>query len=89
LIIIESIKNEKHLRLAFRCGEESLNRFLHESAHQAVAKGLSKTYAVSAEDETRILGCYTITMTQLDAGVLPDRVAKKLNCQSMAHCLLR
>ena len=79
MIIIESIQKDKHHRLAFQCGEESLDRFLHESAHQAAAKGLSKTYvAVDEADETQIIGYYTITTTHIEAGELPESIVKTL-----------
>jgi GNAT superfamily N-acetyltransferase len=78
-MIIESIQKDKHHRLAFSCGESSLDRFIHEHAHQAVAKGLSKTYvAVDEADETVILGYYTVTTTHIEAGELPDALVRKL-----------
>lgn len=78
-MIIESLQKEKHQRLTFSCGIESLDRFLQENAHQAVAKGLSKTYvAVDEGDETVILGYYTVTTTHIEAGELPDTISRKL-----------
>jgi GNAT superfamily N-acetyltransferase len=78
-VIIESLRKDKHHRLAFTCGSEPLDRFLHEYAHQAVAKGLSRTYvAVDESDETAILGYYTVTTCRIEAGESPDTVAKKL-----------
>ncbi len=78
-MIIESIQKDKHHRLAFTCGNESLDRFIHEHAHQAVAKNLSKTYvAVDDSDETVILGYYTVTTCRIEAGELPDTVLRKL-----------
>jgi GNAT superfamily N-acetyltransferase len=78
-IVIESLQRDKHRRLAFSCGEETLDRFLQENAHQACAKNLSKTYvAVDEIDETVILGYYTVTTTQIEAGELPPEVIKHL-----------
>lgn len=78
-MIIESLQKDKHKRLTFRCGTESLDRFLQENAHQAVSKGLSKTYvAVADEDETVILGYYTVTTTHIEAGDLPETVIRRL-----------
>ena len=72
-MIIESLQKGKHRRIDFTCGNEALDRFLHESAHQAVVKGLSKTYvAVEEDDETTILGYYTVTTTRIEAGEMPD-----------------
>jgi GNAT superfamily N-acetyltransferase len=78
-MIIESLEKDKHRRLAFTCGKEPLDRFIHEHAHQAAAKGISKTYvAVDDSDETVILGYYTVTTCRIEAGELPDTIAKKL-----------
>jgi GNAT superfamily N-acetyltransferase len=78
-VIIESLQKDKHRRLAFTSGKEPLDRFIHEYAHQALAKGLSKTYvAVDEADETLILGYYTVTTCRIDAGTLPETVTKKL-----------
>jgi GNAT superfamily N-acetyltransferase len=79
-VIIEPLQKDKHHRLAFASGEESLDRFLHQNAHQASAKGLSKTYvALDESDETQILGYYTITTTHIEAGELPEALIRKLN----------
>jgi GNAT superfamily N-acetyltransferase len=79
VIIIESLQRDKHQRLTFSCGKEPLDRFLHESAHQAVAKNLSKTYvAVDESDETVILGYYTVTTCRIEAGELPSEMTKAL-----------
>jgi GNAT superfamily N-acetyltransferase len=78
-VIVESLEKDKHRRLAFVCGKEPLDRFIHEHAHQAAAKGLSKTYVgVDDSDETVILGYYTVTTCRIEAGELPDTIAKKL-----------
>jgi GNAT superfamily N-acetyltransferase len=79
VIIIESLQKNKHHRLAFRCGNEALDRFLHEHAHQAVAKGLSKTYvAIDEVDETNIVGYYTVTTCEVEAGELPLSIVRML-----------
>ena len=71
-MIIESLQKGKHVRATFSCKVESLDRFLREQAHQACEKNLSKTYvAVAEEDETVILGYYTVSITRIDAGELP------------------
>ena len=78
-MIIESLQKDKHHRLAFTCGTEPLDRFIHEHAHQAAAKSLSKTYvAVDEDDETVILGYYTVTTCRIEAGELPSTVRKGL-----------
>lgn len=78
-MIVESLQRGKHNRLAFICGTESLDRFLHEHAHQAASKGLSKTYvAVDEVGEAAILGYYSLTTCRVEAGELPEAVVKSL-----------
>lgn len=84
MTIIESLQRDKHHRLGFSCAKESLDRFLQENAHQAVAKNLSKTYvAVDDADETLILGYYTVTPCRIEAGEIPRPVARKLKVPSV------
>lgn len=78
MTVIEALQKDKHQRLGFRSGKKPLDRFLLEHAHQAVVKGLSKTYiAVDEVDETTILGYYTVTISRLEAGELPSSVAQQ------------
>jgi GNAT superfamily N-acetyltransferase len=78
-VIVESLQRDKHHRLGFSCGREPLDRFIHEHAHQAAAKGLSKTYvAVGENDETTILGYYTVTTTRIVAGELSETLVRTL-----------
>ena len=78
-MIIESLRKDKHYRLAFRCGDDRLDRFLHEHAHQAIAKGLSKTYvAIDEADETVIVGYYTVTTCRIEAAEFPHSVMRAL-----------
>jgi GNAT superfamily N-acetyltransferase len=78
-VIIESLQKDKHQRLAFACGNEPLDRFIHEHAHQAIAKNLSKTYvAVNERDQTVILGYYTVTTCRIEAGELTATVLRRL-----------
>ena len=80
MIIIESLQKDKHQRVPFSCGKEPLDRFLHEHAHQAVEKNLSKTYvAVDEADESVILGYYTVATCRIEAGELPEEIAMLLN----------
>jgi GNAT superfamily N-acetyltransferase len=79
VIVIESLDKGKHARLAFTCGSEPLDRFIHDHAYQAAAKGLSKTYvAVDESDESDILGYYTVTTCRIEAGQLPRSAGRAL-----------
>jgi len=64
---------KKHDRKAFDCGQEDLNRFLHQFARQAHEHGASKTYvAVDDADGKTILGYYTLSPAQVDFYRVPN-----------------
>lgn len=69
MVVIEPLNPEVHNRLAFSCGNEKLDRFLHELAHQAKRKGLAATFvAVDDAEPTKILGYYSLSSYMVDAG---------------------
>lgn len=71
-LIVEPLQRDKHNRLPFSSGVDSLDSFLHQNAHQAIKKRLSQTYvAVDDANESEILGFYTVTPCRIDAGQLP------------------
>jgi GNAT superfamily N-acetyltransferase len=78
-LIVESLQKGKHDRLGFSCGNESLDRFFQEHAHQAALKDLSRTYVgVDENDETVVLGYYTVTPCRIEAGELPRTLMRLL-----------
>jgi len=78
MTIIERLDRATHNRIAFSCGKESLDRFLHETAHQAFKKNLAATFvAVNPEFPGRILGYYSVCNFQIDAQELPDLVRRR------------
>ena len=81
-----SVKLDKtiHDRQQFDCGVESLNRYLNRMASQQSQKDNTRTFVLVAEQEPqRIIGYYTLTMTPIDLGALPDKLQKKhLNASS-------
>jgi predicted GNAT family N-acyltransferase len=76
--MIERLDRTKHNRLAFSCGKETLDRFLHETAHQAFVKNVAVTYVITdSEEPDRILGFYTVSNFQIDAGEMPEVVRRR------------
>ena len=50
-----------HNRAGFDCGEDQLNTFLRNIAHQNLKKGLSRTFVLTDNQKpTEILGFYTL-----------------------------
>ena len=62
-----------HDRANFRCGEQSLDVFLHRFARQNMARGVGVTY-VAVEDEapTRVLGYYTLSSSAIAREQVPE-----------------
>lgn len=62
-----------HDRKSFRCGEESLDTFLHRFARQNMERGVGVTY-VAVEDDApgRILGYYTLSSSAIARQALPS-----------------
>ena len=77
-LVIEPL-NRNHNRSAFNCGIESLDRYLKHQANQDTKRRVSRLFVVrSRQDETRVLGYYTLSTLSIDLSVLPEKLAKKL-----------
>lgn len=79
MIVTEQLDKAKHSRLAFSCGRDSLDQFLHENAHQAFKKNVAVTFvAVDTDEPAHILGYYSVSSFLVNAGELPEMQAKRL-----------
>ncbi|MBL3591617.1 MAG: GNAT family N-acetyltransferase [gamma proteobacterium endosymbiont of Lamellibrachia anaximandri] len=77
-LVIEPL-NRNHNRATFNCGIESLDRYLKRQASQDIKRRISRVFVACAlQDETRVLGYYTLSTLSIDLSVLPEKVAKKL-----------
>lgn len=65
--------NRTHDRRGFDCGDESLNRFIRESALQDQERDLSRTTVfVSDEQEQRIIAFHTLLISQVVQEEIPN-----------------
>lgn len=69
----EPLGAEHHLD-DFDCGKTALNEWLVRHARQAQGSGSARTYVVA--DGGRIVGCYSLTVGQVDTLEAPERVRK-------------
>ncbi|SDQ32349.1 GNAT family N-acetyltransferase [Pseudovibrio sp. Tun.PSC04-5.I4] len=77
-------------RAGFDCGEPALNIFLQETAAQAEAKNLSRTYILPAKSAPdKIVGFYTLTMKEFDTSAIPPSLLKRLPPKAPALLLAR
>src|SRR5579862_1149434 len=89
-MIIEPL-DVSHNRLAFTCGNDNLDRYLHETAHQAMRKGLAAIWvAIEPEDPAKILGYYSLSSYVILGLDIPEatRKKRKLPVREVAATLL-
>jgi len=66
-----------HNRVAFSCGVEALDRYLHQQAGQDVSKRVSAAF-VATPDGTTVGGYYTLSAHAVNLADLPLNIARKL-----------
>lgn len=77
MTVIEPI-NELHNRLGFSCGNDKLDRYLHELAHQAKRKGLAATFVATDPDTPgTILGYYSLSTYMISGLEIPEVLRKQ------------
>ena len=77
-LVIETL-NRHHRKAAFLCSIEPLDRYLKSQANQDIKRRVSRVFVVrSRQDDTRVLGYYTLSTLSIDLSVLPEKLAKKL-----------
>ena len=77
-LVIEPL-NRHHRKAAFLCSIESLDRYPKRQANQDIKRRVSRVFVVrSRQDDTKVLGYYTLSTLSIDLSVLPEKLAKKL-----------
>jgi len=69
--------NKKHSRTAFHCGNELLDRYLHQQASQDMKRKLSVCFVREGTDNT-IQGYYTLSNSAIAQLTVPPNLRKKL-----------
>lgn len=67
---------KKHQRQNFDCGEESLDIFLKNYAHQNSEKGLGKTFVAVRRGETEVFGYYTLSSGGISFDIVPENLTR-------------
>lgn len=63
-----------HGREAFACGEEALDRYLHQQARQDADRNLGVTYVAAEQPgDAAIHGYYTLTMSCVQPETVPEK----------------
>ena len=80
----------KHDRNRFNCGIEALNNYLKIMASQQAKKDNSRTFILEDDnDNSHIIGFYTLTMTPIDLKALPDKLQKKYQSSTSGGLIAR
>jgi purine nucleosidase len=70
--------SRNHERAGFSCGNDSLDRFLHEHVFNGAKRDLATTYVlVSTLSPRKVLGYYSLSVTRIRADELPQELARK------------
>ena len=65
-------------RVAFRCGDKALDAYLLERAARDVREKIAAVFVLlTEEDKNTILGYYTLSNQEVDAGELPPDLTRK------------
>ena len=77
MITIERL-SPHHNRRDFDCDVEELNSYLQRYSSQHERKGIGRTYVATKDDETRVLGYYTISSSAVAFDVVPENPPRHL-----------
>jgi GNAT superfamily N-acetyltransferase len=69
-VAIQSVP--KSARAAFSCGTEALDRYFHSLAKQDAKRSIAATFVLMRDRD--VLGYYTLSVAEIDAGELPAGV---------------
>jgi predicted GNAT family N-acyltransferase len=80
----------KHDRNRFNCGIEALNNYLKVMASQQAKKDNSRTFVLEDDnDNSHIIGFYTLTMTTIDLKALPNKLQNKYQSSTSGGLIAR
>ncbi len=84
------LDKSKHDRNRFNCGIEPLNNYLKVMASQQAKKDNTRTFVLEhANDNSLIVGFYTLTMTPIDLSALPANLQKKHHSSTSGGLIAR
>jgi GNAT superfamily N-acetyltransferase len=86
-VILDKNTHDRH---SFDCGIEALNNYLKVMASQQLQKDNTRTFVLQDDNNAeRIIGFYTLTMTHIHIGTLPDKLQKKHHSASTGGLIAR
>lgn len=67
-----------HKRAAFSCGNEQLDRYMHEKARQRHVAGGTRVYVMRHIPTDKVAGFYTLSATAVETTNLPADLTARL-----------
>lgn len=68
----------KHVREGFTSGVAALDRYLMSQAGQDSQRGFASIFVAAERSSARVCGYYTLSMTGVAVGLLPERLQRKM-----------
>jgi GNAT superfamily N-acetyltransferase len=69
---------KSHIREHFNCGHAELNRYLQQQARQDAQNQVAAVFVAVTPPDTRVLGFYCLSASNIPVAELPVGMAKKL-----------
>lgn len=75
---VEPFNKRKHKRSNFKCGVGSLDRYLKKQANQDFKRNITVPFVLVKNEESDIIGFYTLSSFYVHLEELPTNIRKKL-----------
>lgn len=76
--IFEPLERKKHNRAGFKCGQDSLDRYLHSQATQDIKKRVATVFVLIDQPDSNVLAYYTLSAYSIELAELDHALAKGL-----------
>lgn len=80
--------DHEHDRAAFSCNDPRLDDYLKQHARNAMERSLAVVWVWTRPPSQTVIGYYTLTNTEVEVGILPERIRKKVRSQRIGSTLL-
>src|SRR5690349_17428803 len=79
---------KSHERAAFNCGKPALDTFITRFATQYEKRGIARTFVLTAEDDPKVLGYYSLAASSVPFESLPPEMSQRLPRHPISAVLL-
>ena len=81
--------SDSHDRAPFSCGNDVLDRYLHEQAGQDLRRGIASIFVATQVDQpSKVLGYFTLSAAAIAPQYLPGEFARRLPRQMVPAALI-